>query len=121
LGLVLFVVRDPRARGAAATQQTDPDRQFFVLEPVHVEGGRDEPTVQFEAIVDSRTLTPRPQRQTLRTQEEAQTVFRFQMPDKEGCHEVWFQLYQSGRLLQVIAVSIAVKATAPADIGEVSG
>ncbi|MGY4386712.1 DUF2339 domain-containing protein [Streptomyces virginiae] len=121
LGLVLFVVRDSRARGAASTQQTAPELQFFALEPVHVEGGRDEPTVDFEAIVDSRTLTPRPQRQTLRTQKEAQTVFRFQMPDEEGCHEVWFQLYQSGRLLQVIAVSIAVRAAAPADIGEVSG
>ncbi|MFE1444629.1 DUF3488 domain-containing protein [Streptomyces sp. NPDC058739] len=121
LALVLFVVRDARARGAASTQQTAPDRQFFALEPVHVEGGRDEPTVHFEAIVDSRTLTPSPQRQTLRTQKEAQTVFRFQMPDEEGLHEVWFQLYQSGRLLQVIAVSIAVRAAAPADIGEVSG
>ncbi|MFM9700075.1 hypothetical protein [Streptomyces europaeiscabiei] len=121
LGLVLFVVRDPRARGAASTQQTAPDRQFFALEPVCVEGGRDEPTVHFEAIVDSRTLTPSPQRQSLRTQKEAQTVFRFQLPDEEGLHEVWFQLYQSGRLLQVIAVSIAVRAAAPADIGEVSG
>ncbi|AVZ71058.1 hypothetical protein SLUN_01115 [Streptomyces lunaelactis] len=120
-GLVLFVVRDPRARGAASTQQTAPDRQFFALEPVHVEGGRDVPTVDFEAMVDSPTLTPSPQRQTLRTQKEAQTVFRFQMPDEEGRHEVWFQLYQSGRLLQVIAVSIAVRAAAPADIGEVSG
>ncbi|MFE2560350.1 hypothetical protein ACFXGT_30890 [Streptomyces sp. NPDC059352] len=120
LGLVLFVVRDPRARGAASTQQTAPDRQFFALEPVHVEGGRDVPTVDFEAMVDSPTLTPSPRRQTLRTQKEAQTVFRFQMPDEEGSHEVWFQLYQSGRLIQVIAVSIAVRTAAPADIGEAS-
>jgi hypothetical protein len=121
LGLVLFVVRDPRARDAASTQQTAPDRQFFALEPVHVEGGRDVPTVDFEAIVDSPTLNPSPHRRTLWTQTEAQTVFRFQMPDEEGRHEVWFQLYQSGRLLQVIAISIAVRAAAPADVGEDPG
>lgn len=121
LGLVLFVVRDPRARDAASTQQTVPDRQFFALEPVHVEGGRDAPTVDFEAIVDSPTLNPSPHRRTLRTQTEAQTVFRFQLPDAEGLHEVWFQLYQSGRLLQVIAVSIAVRAASPADTGEDPG
>ncbi|MEU9161995.1 hypothetical protein AB0D29_17195 [Streptomyces sp. NPDC048424] len=115
LGLVLFVVRDPRGREAGSTQQTSPERQFFALEPVHIEGGRDVPAADFEALVDSPTLTPSPHRRTLRTEREAQTVFRFPLPEEEGLHEVWFQLYQSGRLVQVIAVSIAVRAAGTPD------
>ncbi|MFD7258374.1 hypothetical protein [Streptomyces sp. NPDC059874] len=115
LGLVLFVVRDPRGRDAGSTQQTSPERQFFALEPVHIEGGRDVPAADFEALVDSPTLAPSPHRRTLRTEREAQTVFRFPLPEEEGLHEVWFQLYQSGRLVQVIAVSIAVRASGTPD------
>ncbi|MFB7469235.1 hypothetical protein ACFCZ1_38080 [Streptomyces sp. NPDC056224] len=126
LGFVLFVVRDPRGRDAGSTQQTSPERQFFALEPVHIEGGRDTPAADFEALVDSPTLTPSPHRRTLRTEREAQTVFRFPLPEEEGLHEVWFQLYQSGRLVQVIAVSIAVRSSDTAEssaalAGEPSG
>ncbi len=112
LGLVLFVVRDPRGRDAGSAQQIAPERQFFVLEPVHIEGGRDVSEAEFDALVDSPTLAPSPHRRTLRTEREAQTVFRIPLPEEEGLHEVWFQLYQAGRLVQVIAVSIAVRAAA---------
>ncbi|GAA1414526.1 hypothetical protein GCM10009601_02480 [Streptomyces thermospinosisporus] len=41
---------------------------------------------------------------------EVQTPFGFRLPEQPGIHEVWFQLYQAGRLIQVAALKIEVQA-----------
>ncbi|NEC90439.1 hypothetical protein [Streptomyces sp. SID12501] len=112
--LVVSVVRDPRAQGLASVVESRPDREFFVLESVCVEGGRDADTVSFDAMADSSTLTPQPQRRNLRVEREQQTVFTFQMPEEAGSHEVWLQLYQAGHLVQVVALKIEATETAEA-------
>lgn len=106
--LVLAVTQDDRARDVPASQETAPDRDFYIFEPVHVQGGREVPTVEFEAVVDSASLTPLPQRRTLPVArgEDQQRSFAFQLPEQEGRHEVWLQLYQAGRLVQALALTV---------------
>ncbi|MEU6918394.1 hypothetical protein [Streptomyces olindensis] len=112
--LFVSVVRDPRARDLPPVVQSPPGRDFFVFEPVRVEGGRDTRTVSFDAMADSSTLTPLPQRRNLLVENEQQTAFEFRLPEEEGGHEVWFQLYQAGHLVQVVALKVEVRAPAGA-------
>lgn len=114
--LVVSVVRDARAQGLGSVVESRPDRDFFVLERIRVEGGRDARTVSFEAMADSSTLRLEPQRKNLAIEREQQTVFAFQLPQEEGSHEVWLQLYQAGHLVQVVALKIeATRATGATD------
>ncbi|GAA2433423.1 hypothetical protein [Streptomyces glaucus] len=112
--LFVSVVRDPRARDLPSVVTSTPGRDFFVFEPVRVEGGRDTRTVSFDAMADSSTLTPLPQRRNLLVENEQQTAFEFQLPEEEGGHEVWFQLYQAGHLVQVVALKVEARAPAGA-------
>ncbi|MGK5533140.1 hypothetical protein [Streptomyces sp. URMC 129] len=112
----LTVVRDERARNAPPVLTSSLDQDFYVFEPVSVEGGQDLPTADFDALADSATLTPLPpERRALRTGRQSRTTFRFRLPAEEGRHEVWFQLYQGGRLIQVVALTVV------ATTGEVTG
>ncbi|MGC2998444.1 hypothetical protein ACPF8X_08685 [Streptomyces sp. G35A] len=113
VNLVLSVVRDRRAQNTGSVVSSGPDRDFFVYETVRIEGGREAATVAFDAVVDSSTLTPLPQRRSLSVTAEVQTTFGFQLPAQPGTHEVWFQLYQAGRLIQVAALKL--EATAAPD------
>ncbi|MEU0198954.1 MULTISPECIES: hypothetical protein [unclassified Streptomyces] len=115
--LFVSVVRDPRAQDLPSVIESPPGRDFFVFEPVRVEGGRDTRTVSFDAMADSSTLTPLPQRRNLLVETERQTAFEFRLPEEEGGHEVWFQLYQAGHLVQVVALKVEVRAPAGATDG----
>ncbi|QKW08650.1 hypothetical protein HUT18_22000 [Streptomyces sp. NA04227] len=106
VNLVLSVVRDRRAGSLATVVESRPGRDFFVFEPVRVEGGREAGTVSFEAMADSSTLTALPQRARLSVRDEVQSAFGLRMPEEEGSHEVWIQLYQAGHLVQVVALKI---------------
>ncbi|MCZ0991813.1 hypothetical protein [Streptomyces diastatochromogenes] len=110
VNLVVSVVRDQRAANLPPVVASHPGKDFFVFEPVRVEGGRDARTVSFDVMADSSTLTPLPQRQNLLVEDEKQTTFRFQTSEEEGSHEVWFQLYQAGHLVQVVALKIKAEA-----------
>ncbi|KMS67734.1 hypothetical protein ACM01_41700 [Streptomyces viridochromogenes] len=110
VSLVVSVVRDQRAQNLPSVVASHPDKDFFVFEPVRVEGGRDARTVSFDAMADSSTLTLLPQRQNILVEDEKQATFRFQVPEREGSHEVWFQLYQAGHLVQVVALKIEAEA-----------
>jgi hypothetical protein len=108
LGLVMSVVRKPAAASVASLSQ-GPDNSFLVLEPFVIEGGRDAPAAEFDAVADCATLTPLPRRRNLNVTERASTPFRFKLPDRDGQHELWFQLYQAGRLIQALAISVEVR------------
>jgi hypothetical protein len=110
LNFTLTVARDDRAASLGSAQEHDagPDRPFFAFEPVIIEGGRDATTVEFDAVTDCSSLIPRPHRRSLSVTREQQTTFGFRLPERVGQHEVWFQLYQGGRLLQVVAITIEV-------------
>ncbi|MEV8595065.1 hypothetical protein [Streptomyces sp. NPDC052012] len=110
INLMLSVVRDRRAQNTATLVAADAGREFFVYEPIRIEGGREATSVPFDAMVDSSTLTPLPQRKSLSVAHEVQTPFGFRLPDQPGTHEVWFQLYQAGRLIQVAALKIEAEA-----------
>ncbi|MFI9819760.1 hypothetical protein ACIHFC_04675 [Streptomyces sp. NPDC052013] len=110
INLMLSVVRDRRAQNTATLVAADAGREFFVYEPIRIEGGREATSVPFDAMVDSSTLTPLPQRKSLSVAHEVQTPFGFRLPDRPGTHEVWFQLYQAGRLIQVAALKIEAEA-----------
>jgi hypothetical protein len=114
VSLVISVVRDERAKNLGPVIASRPDTDFFVFEPVRVEGGRDAPTVLFEAMADSSTLTPLPHRKNLVVGDEVQAAFAFQLPTEAGSHEVWFQLYQAAHLVQVVALKIEAEAVASA-------
>lgn len=110
LNIVVSLVRDERARGRArAVEESDPQRPFYILEPITIEGGRDVAVAEFEIRVDSATLTPLPQLRNLYVAGEVQTSFGFQLPNGDSRHEVWLQLYQGGRLVQVTALIIEAR------------
>ncbi|WP_155060052.1 hypothetical protein [Streptomyces blattellae] len=107
--LSVVVVRGERSPVVASP----PGGDFFVSEPVRVEGGRDAPVVSFDALVDSSTLTPLPQRRNLLVEDEQRTSFAFRLPEEDSSHEVWIQLYQAGHLVQVVALKIEAAAVLP--------
>lgn len=113
VNLVMSVVRDLRASVVASVIESGPDRPFFIVQPVIIEGGRTSQVADFNAVVDSASLTPLPQRKNMVVRDKAESSFAFQLPTQEGQHEAWFQLYQAGRLIQVVAVRIDTT-TAPA-------
>lgn len=113
VNLMVSVVRDPRAQPLPSVVASRPGTDFFVFEPVRVEGGRDAESVSFEAMADSSTLTPLPQRKNLLVTDERQTTFGFRLPAEEGSHEVWIQLYQAAHLVQVVALKIEAEAAPP--------
>ncbi|MGW0140017.1 hypothetical protein [Streptomyces calvus] len=108
--LLLHVVRKARAADAASLLNDDERQNLFLFEPVRIEGGRDAATAAFDAVVDSSTLTPVPHRKTLSVTRSDRSVFLFDVPARPGIHEVWFQLYQAGRLIQVAALKIEAEA-----------
>jgi hypothetical protein len=108
LKLIMSVVREERA-AAVAPLDAGPDGSFLVLEPVVIEGGREAAVTEFDAVADCGTLTPLPRRKSMRVIDDAQASFGFKLPDHDGRHELWFQLYQAGRLLQVIAIAVEVR------------
>jgi hypothetical protein len=107
LGLVMSVARNQSAARVAPLSQ-GPDGSFLVLEPFIIEGGRDAAVAQFDAVADCATLTPLPRRRSLDVADQASIPFRFKLPNSRGQHELWFQLYQAGRLVQAVAVSVEV-------------
>ncbi|MEY9487056.1 hypothetical protein RKD26_002850 [Streptomyces calvus] len=116
--LLLHVVRKAQAADAASLLNDDERQNLFLFEPVRIEGGRDAATAAFDAVVDSSTLTPVPHRKTLSVTRSDRSVFLFDVPARPGIHEVWFQLYQAGRLIQVAALKI--EAEAETDTGTVA-
>ncbi|MBU2662692.1 hypothetical protein KOI35_04155 [Actinoplanes bogorensis] len=104
LGMRFSVVRDGAPRDA-----------FLITEPIEIEGGRAEPLAEFEAVADSPTLRPQPGRETLIVEQAAEAVFVFAVPERPGTHQIWFQLYQGGRLIQAVAVDVEAE---PASVGE---
>lgn len=109
LALDMSVVRHPNGARVSSLSRS-PDNSFLILEPVVIEGGRDAPSTPFDLVADCSTLTPLPRRNSLAVREKGGTPFRFKLPEDEGKHEVWFQLYQAGRLIQVISVVVEVEA-----------
>lgn len=105
LRLLASVVRDEHMRDFPSVVASRPGGNFFVVEPIRVEGGRDAGTASFDVMADSSTLTPLPQRKNLRVEHKQQTAFGFQVPE-QGNHEIWMQLYQAGHLVQVVALKI---------------
>ncbi|GAA2633001.1 hypothetical protein [Paractinoplanes durhamensis] len=107
LQLSFFVMNDENARGTAPTLESGD--QFFIAEPITIDGGRPERNVEFDAVADSPTLKPVPNRRGMTVALPAgvaETVFAFQIPDEAGRHEIWFQLYQAGRLVQAVVVHV---------------
>ncbi|MCE6996224.1 hypothetical protein LZG04_15670 [Saccharothrix sp. S26] len=112
LELTVSVVADDASWDAAPDRLTTSDA-FLALETVQVEGGRTEPEVAFEAIVDSATMNPHPHRVPMRVaqpQGERQETITLRLPDNEDRHEVWLQLFQSGRLVQAVAITVDTRA-----------
>ncbi|MGI5499368.1 hypothetical protein [Lentzea sp. CA-135723] len=107
VGVVVSVLADPRARDTAPERGTDTD-QFMVLQPIHIEGGRTAAEAEFELVVDSATLRPTPRRHTMRVAPSGQDQVDVHLlvPDQTGRHEAWLQLFQSGQLVQAIAVVV---------------
>lgn len=109
LELSFFLINDENARGAAPTLESGD--QFFVVEPIRIDGGRAAGIVEFAAVADSPTLKPEPNRRSITVvgQAATETIFSFRMPDKAGRHEIWFQLYQAGRLVQAVTVHVQAR------------
>lgn len=110
LALVLSIRDDPRGRNAAPERGSQ-DGPFVAQQPIHIPGDGPPGTVDFELVVDSPSLTPVPQRVDVRVQpgNGAHQKISFEVPDVPGEHEAWIQLYQLGRLVEVVALPIEVR------------
>lgn len=110
LRLRILVFSDERARDRLP-QRESRDALLVALQPVQIDSNRTSSVVDFEVIIDSPTLTAVPHRLQLRVPEGdvAQDVVSFDLQDRSGAHEAWIQLYQLGRLVEVIALPIEVQ------------
>ena len=110
--LVVSVVADEVAKDAVPDRLTTSEA-FLALETVQVEGGRTEPAATFDLIADSATMNARPHRVPVLVSQprgEHQETIALAVPETEDRHEVWLQLYQAGRLVQAIAVTVDTRA-----------
>ncbi|MDX2692407.1 hypothetical protein Sipo8835_43790 [Streptomyces ipomoeae] len=105
LNLRVVVARDEQMRELPTLIARRAGGNFFVAEPVLVEGGRDADVVSFDVLADSATFTSLTHRKSLRVRHREQTVFGLTVPE-EGNHEIWLQLYQAGHLVQVVALKV---------------
>ncbi|MGQ5649923.1 hypothetical protein ACUJ8H_07640 [Streptomyces sp. EKR5.2] len=111
LNLHVVVARDEQMQEFPTLIARRAGENFFVAEPVLVEGGRDADVVSFDVLADSSTITSLTHRKSLRVRHREQTVFSLTVPE-EGNHEIWIQLYQAGHLVQVVALKVeATRAT----------
>jgi hypothetical protein len=114
VALELEMFGDQRAAGAVP-ERGSRDGSFVALQPIHIPGDQTGAAVRFEIVVDSPTLTATPHRFDLRVAPEtgATRSIHLRAPDHEGRHEAWIQLFQLGRLIEVIVLPIEVGAVAP--------
>lgn len=111
VGVVVSVLADARARDSAPERGTEDDR-FLALQPLHIDGGRTEPEVEFELVVDSATVRPSPRRHQVRVARptgQSQVPVSLLVPDQDGRHEVWLQLFQSGQLVQMVMIIVEAR------------
>lgn len=83
-----------------------------VRQPVRIDGGMPLPAAEFELIVDSATMHPSPRRRTVEVAAfdgRARVEVSLSLPEEEGTHEAWLQLFQSGRLVQAIMVVVEAR------------
>ncbi|MFC8045243.1 hypothetical protein [Nocardia sp. NPDC057353] len=109
IGLVVTVLADAAARDVAPDRGTTGEHDFVALETVSVDGLKSDALVQFDVLLDSAAMTPIPRRHTLqlhRVEGERSGTIQLELPDREGVHEAWLQLYQGGRLIQAVAIAV---------------
>lgn len=121
VGLSVSVLADQAARNSAPDRGAAGSHSFVALETITIEGRKTEAFAHFDILLDSATMTPSPRRQTLRVLRlngEQSGVVELELPDIEAVHEAWLQLYQSGRLVQAIAIAVDTRASEQSSRGE---
>lgn len=119
--LAVTVVADENARDVAPDRGATGGHDFVALETVTIDGLKSGALVEFDVLLDSATMTPAPHRRTielLREKGERSDPVQLELPDSAGVHEAWLQLYQSGRLIQAVAVAVDTRAADRAQRGE---
>jgi len=113
LSLILSVLDDPRGRTAAPEHGR---ADILAVQPVHIPGDTAARAVDFEVVIDSSSLAPSPHRTSMRVQPGGGDMKKvsFTLPEVPGEHEAWIQLFQSNRLVEVVAIPIDV--TGPATV-----
>ncbi|HEX3783212.1 MAG TPA: hypothetical protein VHX38_26390 [Pseudonocardiaceae bacterium] len=118
LQVTIAVIADPRARDAMS-ERGGSGESFFILEPIHIDGGTTSSPAPFDLVVDSATLHPTPHRHAMQvepTDGAGQVTLALEVPDTAGLYEGWLQLFQNGRLIQ--AVVLTVDTLAPSKAAE---
>lgn len=113
LELSMIIICDERAKTSGQERGADDEESFLALQPINIESGVDSGTsVEFDAIIDSPTLTVYPHRSKMivSSGQSAQVSLVTVLPKDAGRHELWFQLYQSGHLIEVVAVAVEARA-----------
>lgn len=113
LGLLMTITPDEGAKTSGQERGGGDHHSFLALQPINIESGVSGTSVEFYAIVDSPTLTVYPHRSklTVSANNKAPRVsVTTILPKGTGRHELWFQLYQFGHLIEVVAVAIEARA-----------
>jgi hypothetical protein len=91
-------------------QANRPDAAFS--EPVKIQDGRNASRINFDVLIDSDTLKFENGRKSMVVEHKAPSErlpFQFESPQQSGTHTVWVQVFQKGRLIQVVTVALRVK------------
>jgi hypothetical protein len=78
---------------------------------IEITDGRDEPEVRFELAFDSSAIKFPPSQLTAfvpADRPSAPTEQRFEAPEREGSYELWIQILQRNRLVQVLPMTVNV-------------
>ena len=82
-----------------------------VTDSVDILDGQDSPLVRFDVRIDSNTVRLSAASHSFDAQPNESTdrhMFRFWAPEDLGKHEIWVEVYQKNRLIQVLSLPIEV-------------
>jgi hypothetical protein len=104
---VFVTLRGDQHAANMGPERGGPEDDYIALQPVTIPGTPTGHPVEFELVVDSPTLRPTPYRRRITVAPNARSRESVSLGIPEtGDHEAWLQLYQTGRLIEVVVLPI---------------
>ncbi|MGW0179102.1 hypothetical protein [Nocardia sp. NPDC003345] len=102
----------PTAASRLGRRSNFPNEQTVVFEKVEIPGPSAARTPSFEVLIDSGTVTAIPRRLTVDNTDRrnpTRHAVELRLPGLEDSHDIWFQLFQGGRLVQVVSLAVETR------------
>ncbi len=109
----------PPKAACGLTVWFQPDKPQEVLaDEIQIAGGTDVKSVIFQLVPDSDSIRLRPPQESLSfavKEASRRVTFQFQTPESFGPYEIWLTIFQKGRLIHVMQVTVDVLAQRMSD------